>query len=218
MNMVFIGPPGSGKGTQASRLSKQLGLAHLSTGDILREAVRNETELGVKAKSYMSAGELVPDELIIEMIREIVSTQKMQGGFILDGFPRTVPQAESLRRMLDEIGVKLDKVVLLDVDDDEIVRRLSGRWFCPECNTGYNYPMHMPKVKGRCDSDNAELQRRPDDEEAVVKNRLAVYKEQTEPIVDYYRNSSLLTEIDGRNGPDEVYSDLVNLTKAVCRE
>ena len=212
MNFVFIGPPGSGKGTQASRLAKKLGLAHLSTGEILREAVREKTELGLKAKDFMNAGELVPDNLIVDLIREIITSQDLQDGFILDGFPRTVPQAESLKRMLDETGVRLDKVVLLKVEDDEIVRRLSGRWFCPSCNTGYNYPLHMPEVVGICDNDNTDLQRRPDDEESVVKKRLAVYKEQTEPIIDFYGKASLLTEINGQNEPDTVFSEILSVT------
>lgn len=212
MNMVFIGPPGSGKGTQASRLAKELGLAHLSTGEILREAVKEETELGMKAKEFMSSGELVPDNLIVDLIREIITSKSMENGFILDGFPRTIPQAESLKLMLDETGVHLDKVVLLKVDDEEIVRRLSGRWFCPLCNTGYNYPLHMPEVVGICDNDNTDLQRRPDDDESVVKKRLAVYKEQTEPIIDYYGRASILAEINGQNEPDKVFSELLSLT------
>lgn len=208
MNLIFLGPPGSGKGTQAVRLAEAKDVKHLSTGDLLREAVKNGTELGKQAEGYMSRGELVPDSLIIGLIEEKLASGELSNGFILDGFPRTVPQAESLKEMLDKNDITLDKAILFAVEDEEIVKRLSGRWFCPKCNAGYNYPMAVPKVEGKCDNDGADLQRRPDDEEAVVRNRLEVYKKQTQPIEDFYRNEGILTEIAAAKSPDEVFAEL----------
>lgn len=211
MNLVLLGPPGAGKGTQAKRLAAELGLAHLATGDILRDAVRRQTALGRQAEAYMKAGELVPDKLLIDLVRGRLENGAAESGFILDGFPRTIPQAEALREMLGELQIPLHRVILLRVSDEEVVRRLSGRWYCPVCQAGYNYPMHLPKVEGRCDHDGAELQRRADDDETVVRNRLEVYKRQTEPIVDFYRRESLLVEVDGEQSPDEVFAALLKL-------
>ncbi len=209
MNLVFLGPPGSGKGTQAARLSSKRHLVHLSTGDVLREAVKQGTELGRQAEGFMKRGELVPDRLIIGLIEDKIKQGTLKDGFILDGFPRTVPQAESLKVMLKQNGIGLDKAILFDVEDEEVVRRLSGRWYCPACNAGYNYPAQMPRVKGVCDHDNTPLKRRPDDEEAVVRNRLEVYRKQTEPIVGFYRQESILREIDAQMSPDEVFESLL---------
>ncbi len=210
MNLVFLGPPGSGKGTQAAKLSAKLGLVHLSTGDVLRDAVKRGTELGTKAEAYMKSGDLVPDDLIIGLIENKVTSGELEVGFILDGFPRTIPQAEGFKAMLEGNGISLYKTILFVVTDEEVVRRLSGRWYCPQCSAGYNYPAQMPKVEGRCDVDNAELQRRPDDDEAVVRNRLEVYKKQTQPIEDFYRKESILTEIQAERSPEEVFDALVN--------
>ena len=211
MNLVFLGPPGSGKGTQAARLAQKKGLIHLSTGDLLREAVRKGTPLGKTAEGYMSRGELVPDSLITDLIEAMIENGELSNGFILDGFPRTIPQAESLKQMLAAHDVELDGAILFTVPDDEIVRRLSGRWFCPKCNAGYNYPAQMPKVNGLCDKDSEKLSRRADDEEAVVRNRLEVYRKQTKPIEDYYRGESLLKEIRSTEGPDSVFSELLQV-------
>jgi len=205
MNLIFLGPPGSGKGTQAKRIASRLGLLHLSTGDLLREAVKNDTELGRKAQRYMSAGELVPDELIIGLIEEKLRSGEMDSGFILDGFPRTIPQAEALKEMFAKNNRTINQSILLDVSDDEVIRRLSGRFYCPTCNSGYNYPYQLPQKEGICDADGTRLLRRPDDEEEVIKNRLAVYKRQTEPIVDFYRKASLLVTIKANgDGPDAI--------------
>ena len=212
MNLVFLGPPGSGKGTQAARLSAKLGLVHLSTGDMLREAVRNGTPLGWQAEGYMKRGELVPDALIVDLIEAKVASGELKSGFILDGFPRTIPQAEALDGMFVKNGISLHQVVLLAVSDEEIVRRLSGRWHCPTCQTGYNYPAAMPEVAGKCDKDGALLQRRPDDDESVVRNRLDVYKRQTQPIESYYRQKSLLREIKADRSPDQVFEALLETT------
>ena len=209
MNLVFLGPPGSGKGTQALRVAKELNLTHISTGDLLREAVKNLTDLGQQAEEFMKSGNLVPDELIVKLIEEKISIGDKGNGIILDGFPRTIPQAESLKKMFEQNQGHLDSAVLLEVSDEEVVKRLSGRWFCPKCNAGYNYPSNRPKQEGLCDSDGQELLRRPDDDEAVVKNRLDVYKKQTQPIEEFYRQESILKEIKGEQQPDIVFQDIL---------
>jgi adenylate kinase len=209
MNLVFLGPPGSGKGTQAVRLSQAKGVVHLSTGDLLREAVKGGTELGRQAEGYMKKGELVPDGLIIGLIEDKITGGELNNGFILDGFPRTVPQAESLKTMFEKNRIGLDKAVLIAVSDDEIVKRLSGRWFCPTCQAIYNYPTNVPRKEGVCDKDGAELQQRPDDEEGVVRNRLEVYKKQTQPIEVFYQKESLLVEVSGEDTPDNVFQSVL---------
>jgi adenylate kinase len=208
-NLVFLGSPGSGKGTQAVKLAQKFDLAHVSTGDILRHAVSEGTRLGKKAERYMKNGELVPDRLLIDLIEFKVASGELNDGFILDGFPRTVPQARSLKEMFDKNGVSLEAVVLFQVTDEEAVKRISGRWFCPKCQATYNYPSNLPHREGVCDHDGAELQRRPDDEESVVRNRLEVYKKQTRPIEDFYREESVLTEIKAEGSPDEVFQALL---------
>jgi len=213
MNLIFLGPPGSGKGTQAKIICKELGILHLSTGDLLREGVKNGTALGLKAKKYMEAGELVPDDLIVGLIEEKLASGALDNGYILDGFPRTVPQAEALRDMLKKNDSSIDKAILLDVSNDEVIKRLSGRFFCPTCNAGYNYPAQMPKKEGICDHDGTKLQRRPDDEEDVVKNRLDVYIMQTAPIIDFYRKASLLTEVGAEGALEEITEALLNVIK-----
>ena len=185
MLLVMLGPPGSGKGTQASRLAEKLNLHHLSTGDMLRTAVKNQTDLGKKARDFMEKGELVPDSLILDMIKETVETDK-GAGFIFDGFPRTIPQAEGLDNMLASVNKNLKSALNLEVSDQEVIQRLSGRYFCPQCQRTYNYPANLPKEEGKCDDCHVELQKRKDDTEEVVKNRLEVYKKQTEPLIDYY--------------------------------
>ncbi len=209
MNLVFLGPPGSGKGTQAARLSAERHLVHLSTGDVLREAVKLGTELGKQAEGFMKKGELVPDSLIVGLIEDRIQRGALRQGFILDGFPRTIPQAESLKEMLKKHNIVLDKAILFEVEDEEVVRRLSGRWYCPTCNAGYNYPAQMPRTEGVCDRDQSPLKRRPDDEESVVRNRLEVYRRQTAPIVGFYRQESILTKIDAQQGPDDVFAALL---------
>lgn len=214
MNLVFLGPPGSGKGTQATRLSSRLGLVHLSTGDMLREAVKKGTPLGKQAEDYMKHGELVPDSLIIGVIEDRMTSGELSKGFILDGFPRSIPQAESLNQMFARHDISLDYAVLFSVPDEEIVRRLSGRWHCPTCGAGYNYPAKLPKVQGKCDHDGADLVRRPDDEESVVVNRLVVYKKQTQPIQDFYRKEGLLVEVQADQAPDAVFAELLEVTSS----
>jgi len=213
MNLIFLGPPGSGKGTQAKMISETLDIKHLSTGDILREAVAAGSELGMKAKVHMDKGDLVPDQYIMGMIEERLQSRVLDDGFVLDGFPRTVAQAEALAMMLARYGKDIDKAILFDVSDEEVIKRLSGRLYCPVCNAGYNYPSRLPKRQGRCDHDGAELRRRPDDEENVVKNRLGVYRKQTEPIIDYYRKQSLLTNVKAEGPIDSIYKELLKVLK-----
>ncbi len=210
-NMIFLGPPGSGKGTQAVKLAEKIGVIHLSTGDLLRTAVKEGTDLGKQAKEYMEKGELVPDHLLIGLIETKVTNGYLSNGFILDGFPRTVPQAESLKKMFVKNNMNMDSAILLQVSDEEVVRRLSGRWFCPTCQRTYNHPSNMPKNEGVCDDDGAKLQRRPDDEESVVRNRLEVYKKQTQPIEEFYRNESILIEVTGEQAPTAVFEDLLKV-------
>ncbi|MCX6827124.1 MAG: adenylate kinase [candidate division Zixibacteria bacterium] len=209
MNLIFLGPPGSGKGTQAERISKLLGIAHLSTGDMLRESVARKTSLGQKAQEYMETGELVPDDLILGMIEEKLCSGGWEHGFILDGFPRTIRQAEALKKMIAKNEKEIDKAILLSVSDAEVMRRLSGRFYCPTCKIGYNYPMRLPRQKEHCDFDNTKLVRRPDDEITVVRNRLEVYKRETAPLIDFYRKELILSEIETDDGPDKVTEQLL---------
>lgn len=209
MLVIMLGPPGSGKGTQAAQLAENKGLVHLSTGDVLRNAVKQGTELGLKAKGFMEAGDLVPDDLILGLIRERL--QQDDSGFLFDGFPRTIPQAEGLDKMLADMSSKIDMVIDLEVSDGEVIRRLSGRYFCPGCQATYNYPSRLPKKEGTCDSCGAELQKRKDDTEEVVKNRLKVYKEQTQPLQDYYKKQGLLQGVDGEREIGAIFSDLASL-------
>lgn len=204
MILILFGPPGSGKGTQAQRLINDLNLTHLSTGDMLREAVRNETELGQKAKSFMDSGDLVPDALIISMISEKISCETSAIGVILDGFPRNLVQAEKLDEIFAEKGKEVDLALLLDVPDEELVKRLSGRFYCPKCNSGYNYPLSLPKKEGVCDNDGVKILRRPDDEEDVVRKRLKIYHSQTSPLKAYYQKRGKLAAIDANTYPDAV--------------
>lgn len=213
MNLIFLGPPGSGKGTQAVRLAEKLGVIHLSTGDLLREAVKNKTELGQQAEGYMNRGELVPDDLIIGLIEDKIKAGELSSGFILDGFPRTIPQADALKVMLEANSVAVDNAVLLHVEDEEIVRRMSGRRFCPTCKTGYNVNVDglKPKSDNVCDNDGSVLQQREDDAESTVRNRLEVYHKQTAPIVDYYRGQELLVKVDAQQAPDVVFEELLEV-------
>ena len=216
VNLVLLGPPGAGKGTQADRLRKDFNLPYYSTGIILREAVENETELGRKAKEYMDAGDLVPDELICEVIAERFDSGEADNGFLLDGFPRTVGQAEMLDRLLDARGRELTAVLLIEAPDDEVVRRLSGRRTCAKGQHVYHVEFDPPKHEGVCDQDGSRLIQRDDDKPETVRKRLSVYHEQTEPLVEWYENKGVLRRFDGTRSPDEV-NDRIRATLATKR-
>jgi len=203
-----MGMPGVGKGTQAVRLRDESGAVHLSTGDILREAVQAGSELGRKAKGHMESGALVPDDLIGDLIGEQLDRQATRKSFILDGFPRTVEQVDILDRVLARAGIELDAVYLLAAPEEEIVRRLSGRRVCPHCGAVFHLESRPPQAPGVCDACAAALAQRPDDTEDVIRERLRVYRDQTLPIAAAYRERGLLHEIDGTGGPDEVFDRL----------
>ena len=209
MRIILLGPPGSGKGTQAELLSKKYGIPHIAMGDILREEVARGTSLGKKVNVYMSRGELVPDEIVIEVLKERIKKPDCKNGFILDGFPRTLNQAKALDTMLDELGFRIDAVVYIDVPDEEIVRRLSLRRTCRVCGRVYNLYYNPPKQDGKCDVCGGELFIRDDDKPEVIRNRLKVYNEQTRPLVSYYEESKLLVRVDGANSIDNVFQQIV---------
>jgi len=197
VNIILLGPPGSGKGTQAKEIIEKHQIPQISTGDLLREAVKNQTELGKKAKEYMDAGKLVPDEVVVGMVKERLQKDDCKNGFILDGFPRTVPQAESLDQTLADVGKKIDKVVSIEVPDSEVVERLSGRRTCENCGTMYHVKFNPPQQDGVCDKCGGKLYQRDDDNESTIKNRLQVYHDQTAPLKDYYSKKGLVKEIEG---------------------
>ena len=209
MNLVLLGPPGAGKGTQAKRLQDQRGLVQLSTGDMLRAAVAAGTELGRKAKDIMERGELVPDDIVISLIAERMDADKGGKGFILDGFPRTIPQAEALDGLLAARGKEVDRVVVLDVDDDRLVERITGRFTCATCGEGYHDLYKRPKVEGVCDKcGGTEFKRRPDDTEEVVRSRLKAYHGQTEPLIGYYKAQGKVRSVDGMADIETVQEEI----------
>ena len=218
LNLILLGPPGSGKGTQGERLQEDLELPYYATGDMLRMAVRDGTEVGLEAKEYMDRGDLVPDEVIIGVIADRLESGEADHGFILDGFPRTVPQAEALDQKLGEISRQLTAVILIDVDDDEIVRRLSGRRVCTENNHVYHVDFSPPEKEGVCDIDGSELIVRDDDNPEVIRNRLVQYHEKTAPLVDFYDGQALLNRVDGSMDPDRVGEAIRTLVSTLSLE
>jgi adenylate kinase len=208
MNLVLLGPPGSGKGTQGERLNEDLRLPYYATGDILRAAVREETELGKTAKEYMDAGDLVPDEVIVGVIVEALESAQARDGFILDGFPRTTPQAEALDAKLAELERGVNAVLLIDVSDEEVVRRLGGRRTCEAHGHVFHVEFNPPKTEGVCDIDGSKLIVRDDDKPEVIRKRLATYHEKTEPLVGYYDSRSVLRRIDGAQSPEQVEAEI----------
>jgi adenylate kinase len=216
LNLVLLGPPGSGKGTQGERLQEDLRLPYYATGDILRAAVRDETELGRTAKEYMDRGDLVPDDVIVGVIAERIDSREAADGFILDGFPRTEPQAEALAARLAELDRALTGVLLIDVDDEEVVRRLGGRRTCEENGHVFHVDFNPPRAEGVCDLDGSPLIVRDDDEPEVIRHRLEQYHAKTEPLVGYYDGQSLLRRIDGSATPEEVGAE-VERTLATLR-
>ena len=208
LNLILLGPPGAGKGTQAERLREDFDLAYIATGDILRKAVADETELGKKAKEYMDKGDLVPDEVIIAVILEEVESDAAADGFLLDGFPRSVGQAEALEEAIGRLDRKLTAILYIEAPDEEIVRRLSGRRMCTKSGHVYNVYTDPPKRDEVCDQDGSQLVQRDDDREATVRKRLGVYHQMTEPLVEYYEDRGLLRRFDGTRSPTEVHDHI----------
>ncbi len=208
LNLILFGPPGAGKGTQAERLQRDFQLPFISTGEMLRANVKDETELGKKAKRYMDAGDLVPDDLIVAMAAERLQEKDAQDGFILDGFPRTREQADALERQLSGLGRRVTAALLMDVPDEEVIRRLSGRRMCVKSGHNYHVEFDPPKHEGVCDQDGSRLIQRDDDQPDVIENRLNVYHEQTEPLVKHYDEQGLLRRIDGTRPAAEVHDHI----------
>jgi adenylate kinase len=211
MNLILLGAPGAGKGTQAKFIVEKYGIPQISTGDMLREAVANGTELGKKAKEFMSQGKLVPDEIVIGIVKERLRQKDCEGGFILDGFPRTIAQAEALDRIMAEMGRKIDAVINISVPEEEIVRRIVNRRICRKCGAIYHLIYDPPKRPGICDKCGGELYQRDDDREEVVRQRFAVYRKSTQPLIDYYRKRGVLYEVDGTKDIESVKSEILSI-------
>ena len=214
MRLLFLGPPGAGKGTQARELAREWGVPQVATGDMLREAMAGGTPLGREAKQYYDRGELVPDDVILRMVAERLRQADAAQGFILDGFPRTIAQADGLAAMLDTIGQKIDAAVYFDVSEPELVRRLTGRRLCRQCQTPFHVVSAPPKREGVCDKCGGELYQRVDDSEATVRNRLEVYERQTAPLLDYYRKRGLLKTVPGEGAVEKIRQALREATGA----
>jgi adenylate kinase len=208
LNLILLGPPGAGKGTQAERLVDDFDLPYYATGDILRQAVKDGTELGRKAKEFMERGDLVPDDVITGVIMERIDSPEARDGFLLDGFPRTIPQADELTEALDNLGRRLTAVLSIEVPDEEVIRRLSGRRVCEKNGHLYHVEFDPPKNPGFCDQDGSPLIQREDDKEETVRHRLEVFHEQTKPLIDYYEKQGLLRRFDGTRAPDEVHGHI----------
>lgn len=205
MNLILLGAPGSGKGTQAKFLVQKYSIPQISTGDILREEVKSGTVLGLKAKEYMDKGQLVPDEVVVGMVEERVKKGDCTTGFILDGFPRTVAQADALEGTLQRMKKALSRVILVNVDEDELVKRLTGRRVCEKCGAGYHVIFDPPKQEGVCDKCQGKLYQRDDDKESTIRNRLKVYNNQTAPLIEYYQKKQLLSMVDGMGSIEEIF-------------
>jgi adenylate kinase len=208
LNLILLGPPGAGKGTQAERLQEDFQVPFISTGEMLRENVKQETELGKQAQSYMKAGELVPDDLIVAMAADRLQQEDARDGFILDGFPRTLDQAKALSKQLSTLGRRVTAALLVDVPDEEVIRRLSGRRVCVKSGHNYHVEFDPPKHNDVCDQDGSRLIRRDDDDPDVVSNRLRVYHEQTEPLVEYYDDQGVMRRIDGTRDAADVHDHI----------
>ncbi|MBS4206338.1 adenylate kinase [Lederbergia citrea] len=215
MNLVLMGLPGAGKGTQADKIVEKYGIPHISTGDMFRAAMKDGTELGLKAKSFMDKGELVPDEVTIGIVRERLSKDDCAQGFLLDGFPRTVAQAEALENILADMGKKIDYVVNIEVDQSILMDRLTGRRICKSCGATYHLVFNPPTESGVCDRCGGELYQRPDDNEETVQNRLEVNMKQTQPLLDFYHGKGYLKNINGQRHIDEVFLNIDSLLKGL---
>ncbi|MEJ2526143.1 MAG: adenylate kinase [Desulfuromonadales bacterium] len=214
MKLILLGPPGAGKGTQAKMLTEAFSIPQISTGDILRAAVKTGTALGLKAKQYMDAGGLVPDDVVVGIVRDRLQEADCRNGFILDGFPRTVAQADALRKSLEVMNKELDQVISLEVDTEALVARLTGRRTCKDCGRGYHVRFDPPRQAGRCDACGGELVQRQDDQEETIRKRLQVYADQTAPLIDYYRQANLLSEVDGMQPIAQVQEKVLSLLQA----
>jgi adenylate kinase len=209
MRIILLGPPGAGKGTQAKDLVTKYGIPQISTGDILRKNLAEKTPLGLEAKKFMDKGELVPDSVVVGIVKERLKEPDCKKGYILDGFPRTVPQAESLDAALADMKTPLDKVLSIEVPDEELVKRLSGRRTCRSCQAGYHVMFKPPKTEGKCDVCGGELYQRDDDQEEAIKNRLKVYQASTAPLIDYYKSKGLLRAVNGVGGMKDILDRMV---------
>jgi len=214
MKLILLGPPGAGKGTQAKMLTEKFAIPQISTGDILRAAVKDGTEMGKKAKEYMDAGGLVPDEVVVGIVRDRLLEEDCKNGFILDGFPRTVAQADALQASLVEMQKELDSVISLDVDAEALVERLTGRRTCKECGRGYHVKFDPSKEEGVCDACGGELFQRDDDQEETIRKRLQVYADQTSPLISYYKDAGLLMALDGMQPIAQVQAKMLSLLQA----
>jgi adenylate kinase len=214
MNSILLGPPGAGKGTQAQRMVDRYRIPQISTGDILRAAVKESTPLGAKAKGFMDQGKLVPDEIVIGIIAERLKAKDCDSGFILDGFPRTIPQAEALEPILAKLGKKIDHVVNIEVDSEELVRRLTGRRTCKNCGAMFHVLFQPPKKEGVCDRCGGPLYQRADDNEEAIRTRLKEYEKQTAPLIQYYRGKKTLRSIQGVGGPDQIFGQIARVLDA----
>lgn len=209
MKIIMLGAPGAGKGTQAKKIAAKYAIPHISTGDIFRANIKNNTELGQKAKTYMDKGELVPDELVVDLIMDRFKEADCANGYVLDGFPRTIPQAEALDKALSANGESVDYAINVEVPDENIINRMSGRRACVGCGATYHIQFNPTKVEGICDACGEKLILRDDDKPETVKNRLSVYHEQTQPLIDYYTKAQVLKRVDGTKDMEEVFNDIV---------
>ncbi|MDO5707170.1 MAG: adenylate kinase [Andreesenia angusta] len=210
MRLVLLGPPGAGKGTQAMGIVEKYNTPHISTGDIFRKNIKENTELGLEAKSYMDKGLLVPDELVVKIVKDRLEEPDCKDGFLLDGFPRTVVQADALDEELKEMGIALDNVINIEVPSTELIKRAIGRRICKSCGDTFHIEFNKPKKEGICDNCSGELFQREDDTEETVSKRIEVYNEQTQPLIDYYEKKGIIINIDGTQSIDKVFEEIVN--------
>lgn len=208
MNIIIMGLPGAGKGTQAAKIIKKYSIPHISTGDMFRLAIKNDTDLGRQAKAFMDQGELVPDEVTVGIVRERLSQSDAKGGFLLDGFPRTVEQAEALNNIMEELGSQIDQTIYVEVPEEELMNRLTGRRICETCGSTYHLVFNPPKTEGICDLDGGKLYQREDDNPETVQNRLEVNTKQTAPLLDFYKDLGVLATVDGSKDIEEVFEEV----------
>jgi adenylate kinase len=213
MYVILLGAPGAGKGTQAGLISKKMGLAHVASGDLFREALSKGTELGLSAKAYMEQGKLVPNEITIKMVLERIKADDCKEGVLLDGFPRNVEQAKALDEALAEYNNRIDKAVYIKVSEEELLKRLTGRWICRNCQTPYHEVTSPPKTQGKCDKCGGELYQRADDKEETIKERIKVFFKETAPLIDYYQKAGKLIEVDGEGSSEEISARIVSSLK-----